>query len=91
MAELVKMPKWGLTMEEGVILEWKVAVGDRVEKGDLLAMVESEKVEVELPAPAEGVVAELVAEVGEAVPVGEEVVVLVADQDELASYRSRRG
>ncbi len=91
MAELVRMPKWGLTMEEGVIVEWHVKAGDRVAKGQLLATVVSEKVEVELSSPAEGLVAELLVEEGTAVPVGGEVAVLVADQQELASYRSDHG
>ncbi|HXF57290.1 MAG TPA: DUF2118 domain-containing protein [Actinomycetota bacterium] len=91
MAELVRMPKWGLTMEEGVVVEWHVRVGDRVEKGQVLATVESEKVQVELPSPGAGVVAELLVEEGTAIPVGGDVAVLVADEQELASYRSARG
>ena len=37
----VKLPKWGLTMEEGSITEWLVAVGDQVKAGTVLANVET--------------------------------------------------
>jgi pyruvate/2-oxoglutarate dehydrogenase complex dihydrolipoamide acyltransferase (E2) component len=86
MAEIVKLPKFGLTMEEGLISEWKVGVGDRIEKGDVLATIESEKVEMELPSPASGVVAKYLVETGETVPVGTEVAVIAADEAELQAY-----
>lgn len=70
MAETVRMPKWGLTMEEGTIVEWSVPVGQPVEKGQRLAVVESEKVEVDLEAPVSGVVTAHLVEAGETVPVG---------------------
>lgn len=78
-------------MEDGVILEWKVSQGDRVESGDVIAEVESEKVEIEFPSPAAGLVAELLVDVGDEVPVGEPVAVLVADEEELEAYEPRRG
>ncbi len=87
--EIVRMPMWGLTMEKAIILEWKVAVGDRVSEGDVLASVETEKIEIDLPSPAAGMVAELLAAVEDEVPVGGEVAVLVTDEDELAAYRNR--
>lgn len=86
MAEIVKLPKFGLTMEEALISEWKVGVGDRIEKGDVLATIESEKVEMELPSPATGVVAKYLVETGETVPVGTEVAVIAADEAELQAY-----
>lgn len=90
-ATVVKMPKWGLTMEEGLILEWKVSKGDRVENGDVIAVVESEKVEIEFPSPSAGLVAELLVDVEDEVPVGAPVAVLVADEEELEAYEPRRG
>jgi pyruvate/2-oxoglutarate dehydrogenase complex dihydrolipoamide acyltransferase (E2) component len=88
MAEVVKLPKWGLTMEEAEIVEWLVGVGGRVEKGETLATVASEKVEIELPAPVGGVVAEHLVGTGETVPVGADLAVIVADDEELAAYRA---
>jgi pyruvate/2-oxoglutarate dehydrogenase complex dihydrolipoamide acyltransferase (E2) component len=86
MAEIVTLPKFGLTMEEALISEWRVGVGDRIEKGDVLATIESEKVEMELPSPASGVVAKYLVATGETVPVGTEVAVIAADEAELQAY-----
>jgi pyruvate/2-oxoglutarate dehydrogenase complex dihydrolipoamide acyltransferase (E2) component len=91
MAMTVKLPKFGLTMEEATINEWSVAVGETIEQGQVLAAIESEKVEMELPSPVSGVVAELLVAVGETVPLGTPVAVIVADAAELASYQPRGG
>jgi pyruvate/2-oxoglutarate dehydrogenase complex dihydrolipoamide acyltransferase (E2) component len=66
----VVMPKWGDTMQEGVIVEWSVAVGDTVAEGDALAAVETEKVEADIESPAAGVVVGLLVEEGESADVG---------------------
>ena len=55
MAEAVKMPKWGVSMEEGTILEWMLEPGEEVAQGEVLASVESEKAQMELPSPVSGV------------------------------------
>lgn len=80
------MPKFGLTMEQATVSQWLVAVGEKVDKGQVLAIIESEKVEMELPSPASGLVAEHLAAVGSTVPVGAELAVIVADDQELQSY-----
>jgi pyruvate/2-oxoglutarate dehydrogenase complex dihydrolipoamide acyltransferase (E2) component len=77
MAATVKLPKFGLTMEEATINEWLVALGERVEQGQMLALIESEKVNMELPSPVAGVVAEYLVQVGETVPVGAPLAVIV--------------
>lgn len=53
----VIMPKFGFTQEESEILEWKVKNGDRVEQGDPLAVVSTDKVSMEVEAPEAGLVA----------------------------------
>jgi pyruvate dehydrogenase E2 component (dihydrolipoamide acetyltransferase) len=64
------MPKLGLTMTEGVLLEWKASPGDRVAKGQLLYVVETDKIATEVEAEAAGVLeAQLVGE-GETAAVG---------------------
>ena len=88
-AVTVKLPKFGLTMEEATINEWAVAVGDAVAQGETIATIESEKVEMELPSPAGGVMAEHLVPPGGTVPVGTALAVLVADADELAVYEPR--
>ena len=70
MAVDIIMPKLGLTMEEGTIVRWHAAEGDRVAHGQVLLEVETDKVTVEVEAPATGVMqAPLVCE-GQKAPVG---------------------
>jgi pyruvate dehydrogenase E2 component (dihydrolipoamide acetyltransferase) len=64
------MPKLGLTMTEGVLLEWKVAPGEAFAKGQLIFVVESDKAATDIEAEADGVMAERLVQEGETVPVG---------------------
>jgi pyruvate/2-oxoglutarate dehydrogenase complex dihydrolipoamide acyltransferase (E2) component len=73
----VKLPKWGLTMEEGSVSEWLVSVGERVEAGQVLANVETEKVTTALESPVAGVVQRIEVPEGEDVAVGTVLCVLV--------------
>jgi glutaconyl-CoA/methylmalonyl-CoA decarboxylase subunit gamma len=82
MAEVVKMPKWGLSMEEGTILEWMVGVGEDVTQGEVLATVESEKAEMELPSPVSGVFAKALVDEQATVGVGAELCIIAADRAE---------
>jgi len=66
----VKLPKWGLTMQEGTVSEWLVSVGERVETGQMLANVETEKVTTALESPVAGVMQSIEVPEGEDVPVG---------------------
>ncbi len=66
----VTVPKWGLTMEEGRIVAWLRQVGETVTRDEILVEIETEKATGELPAPATGVVGEILVGVGETVPVG---------------------
>ena len=88
MAATVKLPKFGLTMEEAVVNEWLVAIGEPVEQGQMLALLESEKVNLELPSPVSGIVAEYLVQIGETVPVGSPLAVIVdAGEFEQSSTR----
>jgi pyruvate dehydrogenase E2 component (dihydrolipoamide acetyltransferase) len=75
-AEVI-MPALGIAQETGKVLRWLKAEGESVTKGEPLLEVETDKVTVELEAPAEGVVAALRAE-GDDVPVGEIVAFVLA-------------
>lgn len=71
MATEVILPKWGLTMEEGTLVSWLKQEGDRVEAGEVIAEVETEKITNELQAPVSGVIRKiLVQEDTEDIPVG---------------------
>jgi pimeloyl-ACP methyl ester carboxylesterase len=70
MATAVTMPRLGLTMVEGTVVEWKSSPGDIVEKGQILLVIESEKVEVEVEAFCGGTLAAIYVEPGTTVPIG---------------------
>jgi pyruvate dehydrogenase E2 component (dihydrolipoamide acetyltransferase) len=78
----VVMPKLGLTMQEGTVVEWRCAEGDSVRKGQVLLLIESEKVEFEVEAPADGVVRALITPEGETVPCRQVIAVLSDTADE---------
>lgn len=69
----VRMPRFGMTMEAGIIVEWLAQPGDVLAAGDGFAVITTEKVEVELETPADGKLAEICVELDEEVPVGEVV------------------
>jgi pyruvate dehydrogenase E2 component (dihydrolipoamide acetyltransferase) len=73
----VIMPALGLAQETGKVLRWLKAEGESVAKGEPLLEVETDKVTVEVEAPADGVLATLRTE-GEDVPVGEAVAFVLA-------------
>ena len=64
-------PAAGESVTEGTLLGWTVAVGDRVKEGDTVVEISTDKVDVELPAPASGTITELLAGEGETVTVGQ--------------------
>lgn len=72
----VRMPRLGETVDEVVLLEWLVEVGDQVEEGAELALVETDKVETEVPSPVAGTVAEIMVSEDAEVNTGEVICVL---------------
>jgi len=73
------MPKFGMTMTEGLIVEWRYQVGDRVTQGEVLLVVETEKVNTDIEAPASGTLADIKYQVDDEVPVGEIIAYIVED------------
>ena len=65
-----KLPSLGADMDEGKLLEWKVKPGDKVKRGDLVAVVETPKAAVDVEIWQDGVVQELITKPGETIPVG---------------------
>src|SRR5580700_2343974 len=66
----VTLPEMGESVTEGSIVEWRKNVGDFVAEGDPLVEVTTDKVDVEVPATASGVVTQILAREGETVAVG---------------------
>jgi pyruvate/2-oxoglutarate dehydrogenase complex dihydrolipoamide acyltransferase (E2) component len=66
----VTLPKFGWTMTSGTVGSWLKSVGDRVDEGEYLYTVVTEKVDVEVTSPVSGILREIVAVAGAEVPVG---------------------
>jgi pyruvate/2-oxoglutarate dehydrogenase complex dihydrolipoamide acyltransferase (E2) component len=66
----IPMPKVDQTMEEGTLLEWVVAVGDEVGVEDVVAVIQTDKVDMEVETFAAGRIAALLVEPGATVAVG---------------------
>src|SRR5438128_1450171 len=67
----IQMPQMGESVTEGTVLEWHVAVGDKVSEGDTIVEVSTDKIDAEVPAPSDGVVTKLLVEVDDTVQVGQ--------------------
>lgn len=74
----VVMPQIGMTMTEGTINEWKFKDGDRVEKGQILLEIETEKMTNDIEAPATGILKILVPE-GEDVDCGNDIAEIIEE------------
>ena len=72
----VVMPKMGDTMEEGKVITWRKHEGDTVAKGDALAEIETEKVNIEAEAFAAGTLRKILAPEGATVPVGQPIALI---------------
>jgi len=70
MATMITMPKLGLTMTEGTVLEWKKNEGDPLKKGEVVLVVATEKLTYEVEAPDDGLLLRIAVKAGETVPVG---------------------
>jgi pyruvate dehydrogenase E2 component (dihydrolipoamide acetyltransferase) len=81
MAIEVTMPQMGADMTEGTLLRWLKGVGDSVERGDILAEIETDKATIELEAYDSGTLIKRVASEGDIVPVGD-VIALLGDASE---------
>ena len=78
MATDVIMPALGVAQEKGTLLNWLKAEGQSVTKGEPLMEVETDKATVEIEAPASGILTNVTASVGDEVPVGNRIAVILA-------------
>jgi pyruvate dehydrogenase E2 component (dihydrolipoamide acetyltransferase) len=78
----VIMPKLGLTMDEGRLIAWHKAEGDRVAEGEVLFEVETDKAAMEVPATASGFVRRLLAKPDDMIPVATVVAMITTTADE---------
>ncbi len=88
MAKEIIMPKFGFTQEVGRVVAWLKREGDYVEAGDPIMEVETDKVVMEIEAPASGYLAGLRAAVGDEVPVTQVIGYIVAEGEQLTAVQS---
>src|SRR5438445_10051623 len=79
----VEMPKMGDTMEEGKILRWIKQEGDPVKKGESLAEVETDKVNIEIEAFASGTLRKILIAEGASAPIGAAIALIGAPDEPL--------
>lgn len=84
MAEYIVMPKLGFDMREGVLVSWLKDIGDPVEKGEVIAEIESDKATLELEAQAGGVLLKTLAGEGDVVPVGDNLAIVGEEGEDIS-------
>ncbi|VTS23283.1 dihydrolipoamide dehydrogenase [Streptococcus porcinus] len=83
MAVEIIMPKLGVDMQEGEIIEWKKQEGDTVNEGDILLEINSDKTNMEIEAEDAGVLLKIVRQAGDVVPVTEVIGYIGAEGEEI--------
>jgi 2-oxoglutarate dehydrogenase E2 component (dihydrolipoamide succinyltransferase) len=81
----VTMPQMGVSVAEGTIVGWRVEVGDRIDADQPICDISTDKIDTEVPAPVEGVVAEILVAVDETVAVGTVLARIAAGSGSAAS------
>ncbi|HKZ04606.1 MAG TPA: biotin/lipoyl-containing protein, partial [Methylomirabilota bacterium] len=84
MPTTVIMPALELAQETGKVLRWMKAPGDPVRKGEAIVEIETDKVTVEIEAPAAGVLRDVIAHEGDIVPVGQAIAMIYASDEAAA-------
>jgi pyruvate dehydrogenase E2 component (dihydrolipoamide acetyltransferase) len=85
MAETISMPKLGFDMAEGLLVRWVRQVGENINKGDVLAEIETDKATVEVESSASGVVLQLIVDQGTMVPVNAPIAIVGAAGEKVES------
>jgi len=78
----IKVPQAGFSITEGTIVQWHKSIGQRVQEGETVVSIETDKVVVEIPAQCTGVLIEIKHEVGETVPIGSLLGVIRGEREE---------
>ncbi len=84
MAEIINMPKLGFDMAEGVLVRWVRQVGENINKGEVLAEIETDKATVEVESHFSGVVLQHLVDPGTSVPVNDPIAVVGAEGEQVS-------
>src|SRR5271157_315562 len=85
MAVVLEMPRYGATMEEGLIAKWLVGEGDAVLEGDVVCSIEIEKAVNDLTAPITGVLRRILLAAGETAPCGTPIGIIAAGDEDIST------
>ncbi len=91
MAETINMPKLGFDMAEGTLVRWVKQVGENINKGDVLAEIETDKATVEVESSASGVILQLMVDQGSVVPVNAPIAVIGAEGEKVDAPAKEEG
>jgi pyruvate dehydrogenase E2 component (dihydrolipoamide acetyltransferase) len=91
MAETITMPKLGFDMQEGTLVRWVKNEGENINKGDVLAEIETDKATVEVESSASGVVRRLLVDQGAVVPIGSAIAVIGTKDEKIEIPSSDQG
>lgn len=89
MAEIINMPKLGFDMAEGVLVRWVKQIGEPVNKGDVLAEIETDKATVEVESAFSGVVLQLLVSEGDVIPVNDPIAVVGEEGEDVEDLTSK--
>lgn len=91
MGYIVRMPKLGMEMKQGTLLEWLVDEGGDVAEGDVIAEIESEKTTAEVEAREDGMLRRTYLEPGETVEPGDPIAIVAGAEEDLADLEAEAG
>ncbi len=83
------MPKLGMTMEEGTITKWLKKEGDKVEKGEPIVEVMTDKVNMEVESPYDGTLLKIVAKEGDVVPILQPIAIIGEEGEEIKAVEPK--
>lgn len=87
----ILMPQAGNTMEEGILVSWKVSEGDGIQVGQILCEIETDKATIEYESPDAGRLARIVARQGDTVPIKQPIALLAENDADADAYLAAMG
>jgi pyruvate dehydrogenase E2 component (dihydrolipoyllysine-residue acetyltransferase) len=87
----VVMPKLSEQMESGKLIKWLKKEGDRIQAGDILAEIETDKADVEMEAFGAGILRKILVQPGDRAPVGTTIAVIAEANEDIASVIAEAG
>lgn len=87
--EIVKLPNLSPTMEVGTIVSWEKAEGEKIDEGEVLAIIETDKSTMEMETPEEGYLAKIIVSVGSKdIPVNQPIAIIVSEEEDIAAFQN---